>query len=115
MNIYTIHNIPMVHISEFALALNRSITSTRHLIEEGNSIRKMKAFRDRSRLLIPVSEIYGYPYTTTGPRNKERGIFHYVKLEGERFEKQLCTECTYGGGCKLRKEADSLNCPKGDD
>lgn len=114
MNVYNIHNIDMVHISEFALALNRSVQSTRHLIEEGNSVRKLKAFRDRSRLLIPTSEIYGYPFTGTGSRNKERGIFHYVALEGGRFEKRFCSECTFGEPCEARKAADAVNCPKGD-
>ena len=114
MNIYTIHGIEMTHISEFAAALSRSVTSTRHLVEDGNTIRKLKAFRDRSRLMIPISEIYGYPFIERGPGNN-RKIFHFRKLEGERYKKYLCDKCTFGHGCEERKIADAVNCPKGDD
>lgn len=114
MNIYTIHGIEMVHITEFAQALSRSVTSTRHLVEEGNTVRKLKAFRDRSRLMIPVTEIYGYPFIESGPGNN-RKIYHFRKIEGERFEKYLCEKCTFGHGCEVRAIADTVDCPKGDD
>ena len=104
----------MVHITEFAEALGRSVQSTRRLIEQGNNVRKLKAFRDRSRLLIPIKEITGYPFTTTGPGNVKRGIFHYVLKDG-KYEMCFCNDCTFSHGCQLRKEADELECPKGDD
>lgn len=105
----------MIHVTDFANLLHRSVQSTRRLIDYGNNIRKLKAFRDRSRLMIPTTEITGYPFTATGPDNLDRGIFHYVKQEDGTYAKELCPECTFGEGCKARKEADELNCPKGDD
>lgn len=114
MNVYRIHNINMIHITEFANALNRSITSTRHLVEDGNTVRKLKAFRDRSRLMIPVSEIYGYPFIESGP-GRNRKIYHFKKIEGERYEKYMCPDCTFGDKCKIAKEAEEVDCPKGDD
>lgn len=104
----------MVHISEFAQALSRSVQSTRHLIEDGNTVRKLKAFRDRSRLMIPVSEINGYPFIESGP-GSNRKIFHYRRLLGDRYEKYFCEQCTFGKGCEDRHIADEVNCPKGDD
>ena len=114
MNIYTIHGIEMVHITEFAQALSRSVTSTRHLVEEGNTVRKLKAFRDRSRLMIPVTEIYGYPFIESGPGNN-RKIYHFRMIEGDRFEKYLGEKCTFSHGCEVRAIADTVDCPKGDD
>lgn len=114
MNIYTIHGIQVIHISEFAKALNRSVTSTRHLVEDGNSIRKLKAFRDRSRLMIPVTEIFGYPFIESGP-GANRKIYHYRELEGGRYERYLCELCTFDKGCEARRVADAVDCPKGDD
>ncbi len=119
MNIYTIQGIPMVHIADFAYALNRSVTSTRRLVEKGNSIRKLKAMRDRSRLMIPVVEMTGYPFVASGP-GKEKRIFHYkpFKTEGASesviYKKVFCERCTYGTGCDERLRAEELNCPKGD-
>lgn len=114
MKIYTIHGIDMIHISEFALALNRSITSTRHLVEEGNKVRKLKYFRDRSRLMIATTEITGFPFTNGGPHNLDGSIFHYRKLEGGRYERYMCPECTFGDKCEARKIADAVVMPEGD-
>lgn len=120
MNTYIIQGIPMIHISSFAYALNRSVTSTRRLVEKGNNIRKLKAFRDRSRIMIPLAELEGFPFLESGPNNK-RNIYHYVPIKAEgakdayTYKKVLCEKCTYGDGCEKRKEAEELICPKGDD
>ena len=45
--VYTIRGIEMIHIAEFAQLTGRSIQSTRHLVEDGNKVRKLKFFRDR--------------------------------------------------------------------
>lgn len=114
MRVFTIEGIDVIHITEYANLCHRTVTSTRHLLEDGNNIRRMKYFRDRSRLLIPVAEITGYPLTDSGPGNMDK-IYHYMKNEetGE-YERKLCTECTFGNKCKARQAADNLVMPIGD-
>lgn len=117
--VYTIYGIDMIHIAEFADITHRSIQSTRHLVEEGNVIRKMKFFRDRSRIMIPIAELYGYPLVKAGHSNYERAIYHYKEVQHDdgicTFERVLCTECSFGNKCKARREAEDLDVPKGDD
>lgn len=116
--IYSLNNIEMIHIGEFAKITHRSIQSTRHLLEDGNVVRKMKFFRDRSRLMIPVAELYGYPFVQAGHSEYERAIFHYVEVQQAdgslRFEKTLCPRCSYGDPCDARKKAEELVVPEGD-
>lgn len=102
--------IELIHISEFASIAHRSIPSTRRLIEEGNKIRKLKAYRDKSRLMIPVVELYGYPLINAGHSDFERNIYHY----NEQGERVLCPECSYGNKCEKRRIADELELPEGD-
>lgn len=117
--IYTIYGIDMIHIAEFADITQRSIQSTRHLVEEGNVIRKMKFFRDRSRIMIPIAELYGYPLVKAGHSDYERAIYHYKEVEHEdgtcTFERTLCLECSFGNKCAERMAAEDLVVPKGDD
>lgn len=117
--IYTLQGIEMIHISEFARITHRSIQSTRHLVEEGNVIRKMKFFRDRSRIMIPAAELWGYPLVKAGHSDYSRNIYHYKEVYKEdgtcTFEKVLCPECSFGGQCEARKKAEELIVPKGDD
>ena len=98
--IYTICGVEMMHITEFTRLTHRSNQSTRHLIEDGNVIRKMKFFRDRSRLMIPVAELFGYPLVKPGHSEYERAIYHYkivMKEDGTQdIEKVLCPECSFG-------------------
>lgn len=116
--VYTINNIEVIHIAEFASITHRSIQSTRALIEKGNVVRKLKFYRDRSRLMIPVVELFGYPLVKVGHSEGVRQIFHYTEVtkdNGEKvFEKQLCTACTFDTGCEARKIADALVMPEGD-
>ncbi len=112
--VYTIHGIEMIHISEFARITGRSVQSTRHLIEDHISIRKMKYFRDRSRLMIPVKELYGFPLTDAGYNSSTGNIYHYKLVDG-KFQKVLCQQCTFGTEpCAERKAADNLIVPEGD-
>lgn len=112
--VYTIHGIEMIHIAEFANITHRSIQSTRHLIYDHIGIRKMKFFRDRSRVMIPVKELYGFPLTDKGPITGVRNIYHY-KLVGGKFQKVLCEKCTFTDAwCEERKAAEELFVPEGD-
>lgn len=110
MKIYTHEGIDYIHISEFAQATNRSLQSTRVLIEKGNSVRKLKAFRDGSRLMIPIKELYGFPFTCKG-QGTSKEIFHYAE-DGTRY---LCETCSYTADkCEARTTADNLIVPEGD-
>ena len=115
--VYTLHGIEMIHIAEFARIAHRSTQSTRHLIEGDNTaIRKMKFFRDRSRIMIPVTELFGYPLTSSGQNGckGQRNIYHYKYNENGELEKTFCTECTFGTKCPERIKADELVVPEGD-
>ena len=74
----------MIHIAEFAAITHRSIQSTRHLIYDHIGVRTMKFFRDRSRVMIPVAELYGFPLTDKGTvAAGVRNIYHYKLVDGE--------------------------------
>ena len=112
--VYTIHGIEMIHIAEFARITHRSIQSTRHLIYDHIGIRKMKFFRDRSRVMIPVKELFGFPLTDKGPVTGVRNIYHYRLIDGE-YKKELCQQCTFGTEpCPECQMADELDVPEGD-
>lgn len=116
--IYTMQGIEMMHITDFTTLTHRSNQSTRHLIENGNVIRKMKFFRDRSRLMIPVAELFGYPLVKPGHSEYERAIYHYdivTKEDGTKdIDKVFCKECSYGSMCAVRKTAEEMIVPEGD-
>lgn len=116
--IYVMANIEMMHITDFTTLTHRSNQSTRHLIEDGNVIRKMKFFRDRSRLMIPVVELFGYPLVKPGHSEYGRAIYHYgivTKEDGSQdIDRVLCKECSFGTPCEARKIADNLVVPEGD-
>lgn len=116
--IYTMQGIEMMHITDFTTLTHRSNQSTRHLIENGNVIRKMKFFRDRSRLMIPVAELFGYPLVRPGHSEYERAIYHYdivTKEDGTKdIDRVFCKECSYGSMCAARKTAEEMIVPEGD-
>lgn len=114
MRVYTLNNIDMVHIRTFAEVCGRSIQSTRYLIEQGNVIRKMKAFRDRSQLLIPITELKGYPFVKQGTAMGSKEVYHYVQVAEDKWEAQICPLCTYADKCEARKIADEAVIPQGD-
>lgn len=113
--VYTLNGIPMIHIAEFARITHRSIQSTRHLIYDHIGLRTMKFFRDRSRVMIPVAELHGFPLTDKGTvAAGVRNIYHYKLVDGE-YQKVLCEQCTFGTEpCDARRAADELDVPEGD-
>lgn len=112
--VYTIGGVEVIHIAEFARITHRSIRSTRHLIEDHVAMRLMKYYRDRSRVMIPVKELYGYPLTDKGPAAGLRNIYHYKLVDGE-FQKVLCEKCTFTNEwCDERRAAEELVMPEGD-
>ena len=103
MVVFTIKGIDYVHISDFAKATHRKVTSTRHLIEDGNVVRRLKALRVRSMLFIPVAEMRGYPFS------KDSKIYHY----NDAGERRLCEECTFTNEhCLERQKADWIEVPE---
>ena len=116
--IYTIHGVEMMHITEFTTLTHRSNQSTRHLIEGGNVIRKMKHIYDRSRIMIPVAEMFGYPLVKPGHSEYEQPIYHYGIVEREDgtkdIDRVLCKECSFGTPCAARKFAEDLVLPPSD-
>lgn len=112
--VYTIKGVDVIHIAEFARITGRSIRSARHLVEDHIAIRLMKFYRDRSRIMIPVKELYGFPLTDKGPAAGIRNIYHYRLVDG-KFQKVLCEQCTFGTEwCSERKAAEELVVPEGD-
>lgn len=77
MTVSTIGGIEYIHIQDFAALTGRSKQAIRRLIEDGNSVRRMKATRDRSRLMIPVMELVGYPFVNQGKQMNGTDIYHY--------------------------------------
>lgn len=114
MRVYTLEGVDMIHIAEFSDLLGRSVQSTRRIIENGNAVRKLKSYRDRSRLMIPVSEITGYPFVNAGHSDNAREIFHFRFVEDGKVERYFCEKCTYGQGCEERIKADAAIIPEGD-
>lgn len=64
---------PYLHIKYFAQVTHRSVQSIRSLIHKGNRCRRMHFLRDRSRLYIPLTELWGFPFI----QNRNNLIFHY--------------------------------------
>lgn len=102
MVVFNIKGIDYVHISDFAKITQRQVTSTRHLIEDGNVVRRLKALRIRSMLFIPVVEIDGYPFS------KDSRIYHY-----KNGERKLCEQCTFTNDyCSDRLSAEEIEVPE---
>lgn len=102
---YTVKNEQYVTISAASHILGRTVNSIRRLVLQGNSIRRMKALRDGSKFLIPVKEIYGFPFLAPGHNNTDL-IYHFDK-ETESFV--TCDVCSYTPEfCSYRFEAESL-------
>lgn len=108
LRIFTLDGIDYIHITAFAHAVGRSVQSTRRLLEEGNIVRPMKFYRDRSRLMIPQKELFGYPFHMKGV------ISHYKLTDDNRLVRCECVTCTVGDKCLARASADALIVPEGD-
>ena len=121
MKVYTLENIEFIHITELASLTGRSVTSTRYLIEKGNVVRKLKAYRDRSRLMIPLTELRGFPFVKQGSAIGRREIYHYVESDqigctGDKlWEPKICPICSFTNElCEERRIADEAVIPEGD-
>lgn len=137
---YNINGIIYLHIQQFVDIIGRSQQSTRHLLNEGNSARRMKYFRDGLRIMIPVTELVGFPFVNQGKQVAGKDIYHYKPFErqSDGTEKEyegtvidalaqtdvdnndsdivwrrcFCEKCTYTTEkCLNRIVADSLEVP----
>lgn len=66
-------------IAQFARMTKRTNASIRHLISQGNRVRKLKALKVIDRLFIEDKEIFDYPFCIRGRKTKEN------ELHIERF------------------------------
>lgn len=112
--VYILKNIPMMHVREVAESLGLSKQWLRRLMLDGNIIRKMKYYRDRSRLMIPIAEIEGFPFLDKGKPTIGIQIYHYV-FKRDEWVREICKTCSYTDKfCKARQKAEDLVVPKGD-
>lgn len=80
-------------VEQFANKTNRTTQTIYHLIRNGNCIRKLKSIKlGSSTVLIPVSELTEFPFTTTG-RNAKYSVYHYDKngniIENDTLEELI--------------------------
>lgn len=112
--VYTIKGVPVIHIKEASALIGICTQGLRHLIEEGGTVRRLKAYRDRSRLMIPTAEIEGFPFVERGRITLGKVIYHFHYVNG-KWEKQVCQQCTYTNDyCLKRQIAEDLIVPAGD-
>lgn len=101
---YTIDGHEYYTIQEFCSIIQREIPTVRHLLLDGNKVRKMHYIRDRSKIFIPVEELTGYPHVNTGRQSYGQDIYHFTE-NGERY---LCKKCTYDTTpCSLAQSAEN--------
>lgn len=53
-------------VKDFALVVNRSISTIRQLLSAGNRIRRIKCEHVAGKPFIPFSEVTGFPFTISG-------------------------------------------------
>lgn len=100
--IYTINGQQFYTIQEFCAKIQREIPTVRHLLFDGNVVRKMHYIRDRSKIFIPVEEYYGFPHVNSGKQYYGLDIYHY----NDKGERVLCKQCTYDTPCEAAKKAE---------
>lgn len=81
LKVTEIDGVRYVTVPDAASFWNKSITQVRHLIEHGNSVRKLRAERYGKHYLIPESEMYEFPFVKQG-YNSSGKIYKYDR-EGE--------------------------------
>lgn len=69
-NIYTVDGTPCITIKNFSDLTKRSESSIRHLIIKGNIIRKLRTVYVGDKPLIPVEELYEFPFVKNGRPNE---------------------------------------------
>lgn len=99
-----------IPLSLYARVTGRSVASVRHLVYEGNTIRKMKALRMMKHLFIPMTELYGFPQVDAGVSNGM--VYHWTQVDEDIttgypiLERTWCKECTFGQPCEVRAAAE---------
>lgn len=69
-------------IQDFAEKTFRSISAIRHLMFDGNKLRKLKYVEDRpGKYYIPLEELTSFPFTCSG-RFASNSVYHY-NTEGQ--------------------------------
>lgn len=81
LKVTEIDGIRYVTVPDASSFWNKSITHVRHLIEHGNSVRKLKAERFGKHYMIPETELYEFPFVKQG-YNKSGDVYKYDR-EGE--------------------------------
>lgn len=87
LKVTEIDGIRYVTVPDASCFWNKSITQVRHLIEHGNSVRRLRAERFGKHYMIPETELYDFPFVKQGRRSRAREVYKYTK-EGELV---LCT------------------------
>lgn len=64
-------------VKGFSFMTNRATHTIYRLINQGNSIRKLKTERFLGRPIIPVEELTEFPFTAPGPGGKNN-VVHYT-------------------------------------
>ena len=86
---YNINGIIYLHIQQFVDVIGRSQQSTRHLLNEGNSARRMKYFRDGLRIMIPVTELVGFPFVNQGKQVAGKDIYLGIDVDLQAYGEAL--------------------------
>ena len=87
LKVIEIDGIRYVSVPDASQFWNKSITQVRHLIEHGNSMRKLQATRIGKHYMIPEEELYEFPFVKQG-RGCRTGVVYRYNKEGELV---LCT------------------------
>lgn len=95
---YIIDDKEYITIKEFSRLTNRTTSSSRYLILDGNKIRKLKAVLIDSTYFIEKDELYKFPFTDKG--RYAQSVYHYDK----DLNLKLCTACSEGLICPLHEK-----------
>ena len=65
-HIHVVSGVKYITVRNFAQYTNRKEEQIRRLIRQGNSIRRLSAFKHHGFYLIPITELYEYPFVEPG-------------------------------------------------
>lgn len=82
LKVIEIDGIRYVTVPDASKFWNKSITQVRHLIEHGNSRRKLRAERYGKHYMIPEEELYNFPFVRQGKGSSTGEVYCYTE-EGE--------------------------------
>lgn len=78
-----------ITVQQMSSIINKSNQTIYHLINKGNSIRKMRAKKISGITLIPYKEVVEFPFTWAG-KLASQNIYHY-DYDGNVIE--YCCDC----------------------